>query len=124
MKTLEPAQVLRALLPGEDDPRLHIVLLTSADSPLPEAMHAKLSAVSWPKGPGLRGRIDAQEVPQLIEWFGVTQLPALLAVCDGALLALEQRCEPEACQRLIALAHAQRQCMGCAGELYPTWQIP
>jgi hypothetical protein len=85
----------RALLPGRDR-ELRVVLFWRAGHPESEAALSRLERAE-------DGRLEVHAVelctsPQVASWFSIRQVPALAAIADGALLAIEYECSGDAAE--------------------------
>lgn len=72
------------------DPACATVVASAAAQPDPRKLHV----------------LDVDRCPHASRWFGLVEVPSLVAVADGALIAIEQRWGPETLKRLDAVANA------------------
>lgn len=93
------------LMPGHHD-AVTLVLFCGAQAPVIERARALADQVELPQGWSL-AVVDPNSAADTARWFGVTEVPAMGAVSDGALLAVEYECSLEAFERLIGLAKRQ-----------------
>ncbi len=93
------------LMPGHGD-EVTLVLFCGAGAPVVQRARELSTQVRLP-GAWSLAVLDPQVARDTAHWFGVTELPAMGAVCDGALLAVEYECSLEAFERLIAWAKRQ-----------------
>lgn len=96
----------RALLPGRGV-RAVALFFRSHDRDA-EALIARFAAMPWPRGYRLFAvDIDAAAT-SLRGWLTVNE-PTVVIVDDGMILAMDQRCDAESCQNLLAVARRQAE---------------
>jgi thioredoxin-like negative regulator of GroEL len=93
-----------SLLDHQRMPGLQVVLFVKGRSDQAEALWALLIALRWPPGTILHA-LDASAHPSAASWFGVEQLPSLVALMDGSILAIEQGCHQSCADRLVETVH-------------------
>jgi len=98
------------LRPSDGPPELTFVLFIDPGEPMCDKAIDKLRAMTW-RGDLRIAVVDVHRAPQTARWFGVHTGPALAAVYDAALLAIEHECSEEAFARLIAAAREQMDLM-------------
>jgi hypothetical protein len=91
------------LLPPHPVEGLHIILFVARCDEAAEQAWARVSALDWPAGTVVHV-LSAQDSAAIVGWFGVQRFPALAAIAEGALLALEEGCEQGCALRLLEQA--------------------
>lgn len=99
-------EVADRLLPGADA-RFRVVLFVRGGAADGDEARRRFGALPWPAD-WERLVIDLDRAPRVGAWFGIAESPAVAVVRRGQLLALEDDCTGEACDRLVRWAHAQR----------------
>lgn len=93
------------LMPGQGAD-MTLVIFCGADAPVVDKARALSSEVEIPEAWSF-AVVDPEVAADTARWFGVTEMPAMGAVYDGALLAVEYECSTQAFERLIELAQQQ-----------------
>jgi hypothetical protein len=93
------------LMPGQQSP-MTLVIFCGADAPVVQKARELSAELDVPEQWGF-ALVDPEAASETTRWFGIKDMPAMGAVCDGALLALEYECSLEAFERLIHVARQQ-----------------
>lgn len=93
------------LMPGQQSP-MTLVIFCGAGAPVVHKARELSAQLDIPEEWGF-ALVDPESASETARWFGIKDMPAMGAVCDGALLALEYECSVEAFERLIHLARQQ-----------------
>ncbi len=93
------------LMPGPQK-QMTLVVFCGADAPVVGKARELSSQVDIPEQWSF-AVVDPKAATETVRWFGVNDVPAMGAVYDGALLAVEYECSLEAFERLIQLAKQQ-----------------
>jgi hypothetical protein len=91
------------LIPPRPAQGLHIILFVAHEDPYAEQTWLRATALDWPAGTLLYALV-ADEAPEITSWFGIARFPALAALMDGSLVALEDGCEQGCAERLLTHA--------------------
>lgn len=87
------------LMPPYQGGGFHVVLFWRTSDANAGATLNKFASMNW----GILRNVsalDVDAVPSVAQWFGISETPTVAVILDGALLCVEQGCEPGACQRL------------------------
>lgn len=110
-------QDAKALLPqagAQRNAQLHVVLFFARHDEDNASLLARFDALPVP-ATARAVAVDLDGAPEVARWFGIQKTPALAAVSNGALLALEDECAADACQCLIDFAAWQLQSLADEG---------
>lgn len=80
-----------------------MLLFVDRRKPSAAAAEAQFSAVRWPPGT-VPEVVDVATDDERTSWYGISDVPAVAVVCDGALLAIEHECSEAACTRVCKAA--------------------
>ena len=97
----------RGLLPGHDPKTLFIVLFLSP-GPQAQRLVERFRQLAFPRG-ARAAVLDVSCARESAEWFGITRTPAIAAIADGSLLAIDYDCDQQRCEEVAALALQQLQ---------------
>jgi hypothetical protein len=100
------------LLPPHPVEGLYIILFVDRADQAAERTWDHAVSLDWPPGTILHALVAA-EAREITSWFGIKRFPALAAISDGALLALEQGCEDGCASRLLACANHAAAFIDC-----------
>lgn len=100
------------LIPPRPAQGLHVILFVQHEDASAEQTWRRATELGWPAGTLLYALV-ADEAKEITRWFGIARFPALAALLDGSLLALEEGCEQGCAERL--LEHARHAATLIAG---------
>jgi hypothetical protein len=93
------------LMPGQGGD-MTLVIFCGAQAPVIERARAVAAEVVFPAHWSI-AVIDPDSAAKTARWFGIKDVPAMGAVCDGALLDVEYECTTDAFERLVRIAKQQ-----------------
>jgi hypothetical protein len=91
------------LIPPRPAQGLHVILFVETEDASADQTWRRATDLGWPAGTLLYALV-ADEARDITRWFGISRFPALAAVLDGSLVALEEGCEQGCAERLLGHA--------------------
>lgn len=88
------------LIPPTSTQDLQIVLFVERCDARGEEIWRRVMELDWPAKTQVHV-VAADERPEVVSWFGIVRFPALAAIAQGALLALEEDCQSGCARNLL-----------------------